>query len=496
MPDLVLQVRDIVKTFPGVRALDGVHLDVRRGEVHALVGENGAGKSTLMHILGGIQKPDSGTIELEGRLVSFTDAHQAALAGISVVFQELSLAPNLSVAENLLANRQPVGRWNLIDRRRLHQQARDLLAMFDLDLDPDTPVAALSMARRQVIEILKAISHNPKVLILDEPTSSLTGPDTGRLFAVIEGLKARGASFIYISHHLSEIFRVADRVTVLRDGRHVGTCPAAGATEESLVRMMVGREISNMYGRRSHEVGPEYFCVRGASGGRFQDVSFGLRRGEILGLAGLVGAGRTELGRALVGADSLVAGEIALDGRPLHLGSPREAVRAGVGYLTEDRKEQGLFLQMAIRDNCVAPSLGRFASRAGWMNERAIDAFADAARTKFHIVCPGLDQQVRNLSGGNQQKVLLSMWMGIGPKVLIVDEPTRGVDVGARSEIYTLLRDLAATGVGVVLISSDLLEVLGLSDRVLVMRQGRLAGEFAADQATEENVIACAAGVT
>ena len=495
MHDLVLQVRDIVKTYPGVRALDGVALDVRRGEVHALVGENGAGKSTLMHILGGVQRPDSGLIELEGRPVWFHDAHQAARAGISVVFQELSLSPNLSVAENLLANRQPVGRLNLIDRRRLREQARNLLAMFELDLDPDTLVSSLSMARQQVIEILKAISHEPKVLILDEPTSSLTALDRQLLFRNIERLKARGTSFIYISHHLPEIFQVADRVTVFRDGRHVGTCQTADATEDSLVRMMVGREISNVYGRRTHDLGPEYFSVRGACGGRFREVSFPLRRGEILGLAGLVGAGRTELGRAIFGADPLAAGQVILEGRPLRIRSPREAIAHGIGYLTEDRKEQGLFLQMAIRDNCVAPSLGRFASRSGWMDRRAVEAFAGQAKDKFHIVCPGLDQQVRNLSGGNQQKVLLSMWMGIGPKVLIVDEPTRGVDVGARSEIYSLLRQLAAAGVGIVLISSDLLEVLGLSDRVLVMRQGVLAGEFAAGQASEENVIACAAGV-
>ncbi|MCY2927794.1 MAG: sugar ABC transporter ATP-binding protein, partial [Planctomycetota bacterium] len=423
--------------------LEDISLSFFHGAKIGVVGENGAGKSTLMHILGGIQRPDSGTIELDGRPVRFHDGHQAALAGVSVVFQELSLSPNLSVAENLLANRQPVGRLNLIDRRALREQARELLELFSLDIDPDTPVSSLSMARQQVIEILKAISHRPKVLILDEPTSSLTALDRDMLFGNIERLRAGGTSFIYISHHLPEVFQVADRVTVFRDGRHVGTCETAGATEESLVRMMVGREISNVYGRRAHSLGAEYFSVRGASGERFRDVSFSVRRGEILGLAGLVGAGRTELGRALFGADPLAAGQVELEGLSLRIRSPREAIAHGIGYLTEDRKEQGLFLRMAIRDNCVAPSLGRFASRAGWMNERAVDEFAARAREKYHVVCPGLDQQVRNLSGGNQQKVLLSMWMGIGPKVLIVDEHTRGVDVGARSEIYALLRQLA-----------------------------------------------------
>jgi ABC-type sugar transport system ATPase subunit len=493
--NVILQLRGITKTFPGVRALDQVDFGLRRGEVHALVGENGAGKSTLMHIVGGVYRPDSGEILVGGRPVRFRSAHDAAMQGISVVYQELSLAPNLSVAENIFANRQPVRAANLIDWGALDRRSRELLHRFNLDLSPRTLVRRLSMAQQQVIEILKAMSYRPRVLVLDEPTSSLTATDTQRLFRNMERLKAEGTSIVYISHHLREVFQVADRVTVLRDGCRVETLPAAGLTEDAIVKRMVGRTLGNIYGERASEIGPEYFRVEGAAAGRFSDVSLSLRRGEILGVAGLVGSGRTELARALFGAEPLAAGNVTLDGRPLRLRSPGQAIAAGLGYLTEDRKDQGLFLRMSVRDNCIAPGLARFAGRLGLMDERRIGEFAEAARSRFDIVTPSIGQTVRNLSGGNQQKLLLAMWMGVAPQVLIADEPTRGVDVGAKSEIYRLLRQLAATGVGIILISSDLLEVLGLADRILVMRQGCIAGEFLRENATEENVVACAAGV-
>jgi ABC-type sugar transport system ATPase subunit len=340
------------------------------------------------------------------------------------------------------------------------------------------------------------MSTHPKVLILDEPTSSLTSVEVEFLFKNIRRLKEQGISFIYISHHLKEIFEIADRVTVLRDGCYVGTREVKDVTEEQLVQMMVGRELVDMYGRRDYDIGEVYFSVKGARRGKdFADVSFSLRRGEILALAGLVGSGRTEVGRAIFGAEPLEQGEIILGGRSLSIASPKDAIQAGVGYLTEDRKAQGLFLDMAIRDNCIAPHLVDFANNLRMMDEDAITDFAHQCRRNFNIITPSIKQQVRNLSGGNQQKVLLSMWMGIKPEVLIVDEPTRGVDVGAKSEIYRLLRQLAATGVGIIMISSDLPEVLGLSDRILVMREGRIAGEFSAEEATEEKVVACATGV-
>ncbi|MGA2498655.1 MAG: sugar ABC transporter ATP-binding protein [Tepidisphaeraceae bacterium] len=494
--DLILELRDIVKTFSGVRALDGAKFDLRPGEVHALVGENGAGKSTLMNVIAGVHRPDSGQILLAGRPVSFTSPHHAAQHGIGVVFQELSLVPNLSVAENVFAHRQPVWALNLIDWRTLHEQTQQLLSLFDLDVSPTTLVRDLSMAQRQVVEILKALSHRSRAVILDEPTSSLTAVETDLLFAHIRRLRQEGVAFIYISHHLAEIFRVADRVTVMRDGKYVETFAINAVDEEMLVRRMVGRELLNVYGRRSVPIGQPCFEVRGASrSNHFHNVNFTLRRGEILGIAGLVGAGRTDLGRALCGIEPLDSGDLMLDGVRLRVQSPQQAIRGGLGYMTEDRKDQGLFLRMSIRDNCAAPSLSAFTGRLGWIDDGRIDEFAEACRDRFNIVASHTQQRAGNLSGGNQQKVLLSMWMGIGPQVLIVDEPTRGVDIGAKSDIYALLRELAGAGVGIIMISSDLQEILGVSDRVLVMRDGCMVAEFTGARATEENIIAAATGV-
>ncbi|MGD0091786.1 MAG: sugar ABC transporter ATP-binding protein [Planctomycetota bacterium] len=507
----VLEARDIVKTFPGVSlSVVSVAATLRRGEVHALVGENGAGKSTLMNILAGVYQPDEGQILWHGQPVVMANPQQARERGVGVVFQELSLAPNLSVAENIFANRQPLrGCLDLIDWARLHEQTRDLLALFDLRIDPAELLGNLPVAQQQAVEILKALSTNPQVLILDEPTSSLTSVETRLLFENIRRLKKSATSFIYISHHLQEVFEIADRMTVLRDGQFVETCTAGSITEEDLVRKMVGRELRNVYGQRTTPLGPPCFRVENAvprasrphAGGtpavrRFGGVSFALREGEIVGLAGLVGAGRTELGRALFGAEPLESGAVFIAEERVRLRSPAEAIRHRLGYQTEDRKQQGLFLRLGVAANCVAPSLRSFSNRLGLLHEGGLREFAERSRARFRIVCSGLDQPVGNLSGGNQQKVLLASWVGIGPKVLIVDEPTRGVDVGARSEIYALLRELAAGGVGIILISSDLQEILGLSDRVVVMRNGELVAEFPREQATEENIIAAAAGVT
>ena len=509
----VLQVREVVKTFPGVRALDRVSFDLAKGEVHALVGENGAGKSTLMHILGGVYAADSGSILLDGTKVTFADPHSAARHGISVVFQELSLSVNLSIAENVFANRHPVRFANMIDWRELHEQTRLLLDLFDWDVDPATPVGELPTAQQQVVEILKAIARKPRVLILDEPTSSLTTAETQLLFRNVRRLKDEGQSVIYISHHLSEVFELADRVSVLRDGKHVATDQIGEVTEDDLVRKMVGRELVDMYGSRadaiggaggatapalgSGPVGPrECFRIEKAQcAGTFHDVSLSVGKGEIVGIAGLAGAGRTELGRAIFGAEQLDGGRMFLEGKPVSIRCCGDAIANRIAYLSEDRKGDGLFLDMSIRENCVAPSLGKFADRLGMMDDSAVAGFAKTAADRFGIVTPSTDQQVGLLSGGNQQKVLLAMWIGIRPRFLVADEPTRGVDVGAKSEIYSILRKLAAEGVGILLISSDLPEILGLSDRILVMRQGTVAGEFTREEATEESIIACAAGV-
>ncbi|HEY3324758.1 MAG TPA: sugar ABC transporter ATP-binding protein [Planctomycetota bacterium] len=496
MSETVLELSDIVKTFPAVRALDGVHFELKAGEVHALVGENGAGKSTLMGILGGVHRPDSGTIELDGQPVTFANPFQASQRGISVVFQELSLVQGLSVAENIFANRQPLAFFDFIDKKMMHDRARELLKLFALDIRSDLPVKFLSVAQQQVVEILKAMSRDPRVLILDEPTSSLTAIETEFLFQNIRRLQANGTAFIYISHHLREIFEIADRVTVLRDGKYIDTSEIKDVTEESLVKRMVGRELKNVYGNPQVLMGEEYFRVESVSRGKaFHDISFNLRRGEILGFAGLVGAGRTELACGMFGAEPFDSGAMLLDGKAVRTRSPAEAIASGIAYLTEDRKLQGLFLGMPIRENCIAAHLTHFTDGLGFIKESAVTKFAEDNRAAFNIVAPSVQQRVGNLSGGNQQKVLLSMWLGIPPKVLIVDEPTRGVDIGAKAEIYRLLRQLASSGVGIIMISSELEEILGMSDRVLVLREGRLAGEFARGEATEERIIAAATGV-
>ena len=496
MAENIIQVQGIVKTFPGVRALDNVHFELKKGEVHGIVGENGAGKSTLIHILGGVYQPDRGEIFLEGAPVRFNSPHKASLCGISIVFQELSLVPNLSVAENIFAHRQPVNKFNVINRRRLHRQTQDLLDLFEMEENPNTLVKFLSIARQQVVEILKAISCHPKVLILDEPTSSLSTRETQLLFKNIGKLKEQGLAIIYISHHLPEIFEICDRATVLRDGKNVSTFLLENLTESQLVKSMVGRDLVNMYGERCSPIVEEYFRVENAERGKdFENISFSLKRGEILGFAGLVGSGRTELARALFGMEPLDHGKIFLRGKRMKIATSGDAIHHGLGYITEDRKGQGLFIRMSVKANCIAPSLRAFASQNGFLNENRIHSFAEENRIRFKIATPDVNRQVGNLSGGNQQKVLLSMWMGINPEVLIVDEPTRGVDVGARSEIYSLLRELAAKGIGIIMISSDLLEILGMSDRIIVMRQGKIAGEFLRQEATEEKIIACAAGV-
>ena len=496
MPE-VLRTENISKSFPGVLAVDNVSISLDRGEILALVGENGAGKSTLTQILGGAQRPDSGRILLEGRPVSFSSSADAIVAGISMVFQELSLVGSLSVAENIFANRQPVGRLNNVRWANLYHLADEFLERFELDLDPRILVKRLSMGQQQILEILKAISTNPKVLILDEPTSSLTESEIAFLFNNIRKLQEQGMSFIYITHKLSEIFQIASRVIVMRDGKYIGSRQVDQVTENDLVSMMVGRQITNLYGDRTQDsLGAEFFRVENLTRrAGFESITFSLRRGEILGFAGLVGAGRTELGRAIFGIDRKDSGSILLDGVPLHIRHPQDAIQHGIAYLTEDRKGQGLFLGMPVRENMIAPSLRRFTSRIGFLNRGQIDAFARRGIDIYDIQTPSFQKKVLNLSGGNQQKCLVAMWMGIDPQVIIFDEPTRGVDVGARAEIYGILRQFARRGVGIIMISSDLPELLGMCDRVLVMHKGHIAGEVMREDFDEETILSYAAGI-
>jgi ABC-type sugar transport system ATPase subunit len=497
--EYILEARGIEKSFPGVKALNGVDFKLKPGEVHALVGENGAGKSTLMLVLGGVYQPEAGELYLEGERVSFFSPHDANRRGISVVYQELSLVLNLSVAENIFANRQPVKGLNMIKWRELHRHTRELLDFFSMDhIEPTTLVRELSIADQQVIEILKAISFEPKVLILDEPTSSLTGNEVTNLFRNIRLMTDRGIACVYISHHLPEVFEIADRVTVLRDGEYVCDEAVKDVDEDFLVTKMVGRALGNIYGKRNpaDPIGEVLFEAKGISReGVFQAISFQVRSGEIVTLAGLVGAGRTEVGRAIFGAEPIEAGSINLDGQPVRIRSPQAAIELGIGYVTEDRRDLGLYRRFSLRQNLIANHLGDFTNKNGFLDNGRVREFSEEKVRDFRIVTPTIEQSVGNLSGGNQQKVLLSAWFGIEPRLLIVDEPTRGVDVGAKSEIYQFLRGFARQGVGILVISSDLNEVLGISDRILVMRSGTIAGEVPGSEATEENVIALAAGV-
>jgi ribose transport system ATP-binding protein len=490
-------MRGIHKHFGGVRALRGVDLEVRPGEVLALVGENGAGKSTLMEILCGNLRADQGRIEYQGRETHFAGAREAAFAGVSIVHQELSLVPYLTVAENIFCAREPVYPViGFVNRKRLYREAAEILRRFDLDVAPNVPVGGLPVAVQQMIEIAKALSLDCRVLVLDEPTSALTERETRFLFEIIGRLRERGVAVIYISHKLEEVFRIADRIMVLRDGEFVGVREKALLTPDEVVRMMVGRELGSGYPARDSQRGEPVLRVEGLTREpRFRNVSFELHAGEILGLAGLVGAGRTEVARAIFGADRPDRGSLHVAGQPVAIRGPGQAIRLGLGYVPEDRKEQGLFLALTVRQNVGAASLGAN-SVGGFMSPWREQRLAEEYVRRLSIRTPGTQAITSTLSGGNQQKVLLAKWLAIRPRILLVDEPTRGVDVGAKAEVHAILRDLARAGVAILMVSSELPEILGASDRILVMHEGEITGELAAEAATEEQVMSLAAGQT
>jgi ABC-type sugar transport system ATPase subunit len=495
----LLALRGIHKRFPGVHALKGVQLEVRPGEVHALVGENGAGKSTLMHILAGVYQPDEGAIVFNGQTnIAITSERAAQQLGIAIVFQERSLFGTLNVAENIFAGRQPIGGLGRIDRRELFACAQALLKQVGLEhVRPQTALSELSPAQQQMVEISKALSLNAKLMILDEPTAALSDTETRALFRVIRQLRQAGVGVIYISHRLEEIFEIADRVTVLKDGEWQGTFAVAETHPDQLVSRMVGRELA--LHQRSADVALEVqsvmFEVTGLNDAEsfhgtrpfLQDIRLEVRSGEIVVLAGLAGAGRTELALSLFGARPRASGEIRIGGEVVGIRSPAEAIAAGIGYASEDRKEAGLFLDMTVAQNIVAAKLGEFGS--WWFDDRRGSGVAEDYCQRLRIATPDVGQVVRHLSGGNQQKVVLSKWLLVNPKVLIVDEPTRGIDVGAKTEVHRLLREVAQRGTAVIVISSDLPEVLSVADRILVMREGRIAGELNGAGATEEGVM-------
>jgi len=494
-PAPLVEVRGISKAFPGVRALDDVSLTVGRGEVLAVIGENGAGKSTLLKILAGVQPPDAGEILVAGRSVRFRGVEDALRAGIALIHQELNLADNLDLAGNIFLGREP-RRLGLLDLRAMRREAAGWLAMVGLDLDPATPLARLSIGRRQLVEIAKAVSTRARLLIMDEPTSSLSARETETLFGVVRDLRSRGVSVIWISHRLAEIKELADRVTVLRDGRNAGEIPDRGGIEhDRMIRMMVGRDIDRLARRPSHPPGGVVLEARGLRTAAHpgQAVSLAVRAGEIVGIAGLVGAGRSELLATLFGVTPAVAGAVLVGGRAVTPATPRAAIRAGLALVPEDRKQQGLILEMAVRENVSLAALAT-AGRGGFIDvpgERRLAAELIAA---LAIKTPGDRQAVRYLSGGNQQKVVLAKWLAIRPRVLLLDEPTRGIDVGAKAEIYDLVHRLAGDGLAVLFVSSEMEEILSLADRALVMHEGRLVGELDRGQLAEENLMRLAAG--
>jgi len=498
----ILEMSGISKTFPGVKALSDVSLTVYPGEIHALMGENGAGKSTLMKILSGAYQADSGgEIRIAGKPVAINGPLAALHHGIATIYQELSLAPNLSVAENILLGREHRS-GPMIDRRSMESACLNVLERLGVTFGPSTKVSELSMAERQLVEIARALIANARILIMDEPTTSLSSRETEALFALVRQLRAEGMAIIYISHRMAEVYELADRVSVLRDGTYVGTLVREEISAERLVRMMVGRDLSSFY-KKDHDAkgsrGPVIFSVRNVGDGqRVFDCSFDLHQGETLGIAGLVGAGRTELARLIYGADRRTGGDITLQGQTLSIRRPEDAIEAGIVYLTEDRKHLGLFLDMTVRENVNLNVLSRDARAGKILNLKAARERAAAAIKALGIRVAGDVVPVGSLSGGNQQKVLLSRLLETKPRVLILDEPTRGVDIGAKSEIYRLIDELVRQGVGVVVISSELPEIVGICDRVLVMREGRIAGEVGGTgrpPISQENIVAIATGV-
>ena len=491
----LLSLSGISKAFPGVLALADVSLDVEQGEVHALVGENGAGKSTLMKIIAGVYQPDSGTISMDNQVVRLSNPIESQARGIRMIYQELTVLDNLDVGRNIMLGREPTGPGGKINRRVLYAEAARILADLGLTLDARTPLDTLSIGARQMVEIARAASLSPRVMIMDEPTSSLGKSEETTLFQLIAQLKARGVGIIYISHRMDEVFSLADRVTVLRDGRQITSQPVAALSRSQVIALMVGRELAETTARLPHGEGQQVvLSARGMRRGtRVRDVSLELYGGEVLGVAGLIGAGRTELARLLFGADRAEAGELRLGNMPLRLRSPRDAVRAGIAYVPEDRKGQGLVLALSVEANMMLTSLNRYA-HFGLVMRPQVRALVQQWTERLRIRTPSAKQRIENLSGGNQQKVILARWLIRQPRVLILDEPTRGIDVGAKAEIYALIREIAAQGVAVMMISSELPEVLAVSDRIMVMHNGQISGELRAQGATEAQILALALG--
>ena len=491
----LLRMSLIRKRFPGVQALDDAGLEMLPGEIHALLGENGAGKSTLIKILSGAQQPDSGTIEFGGQTVVMVSPHDAQRRGIATIYQEFTLAPNMTIAENVFIGREP-GVGFFVDWRKMASETRAITKRLGLELQPMAIVRGLSVAEQQMVEIARALSMKSRLIVMDEPTSALSSTEVEKLFRIARELKAHGLSIIFVTHRLEEVMQICDRYTVLRDGRLVGSGAIADITIDGIIRLMVGREVKALFAHREREIaGDVVLRVEGLNRqGNAQDqnatvladVGFEVRRGEILGVAGLVGAGRTEMARAVFGADAFDSGRVIINGREVHIRSPQDAIRNGIGLVPEDRKQQALFLTLAVRINLSMASHRQILRWGVFIDETAERAMVEEYRQKLNIRMASPEQLVASLSGGNQQKVTLARWLALRPKVLIVDEPTRGIDIGAKVEVHNLLFEMAETGIAVVAISSELPEVLAISDRIITMREGRVTGEIKREDATEE----------
>lgn len=491
MAETLVLMDGIDKSFPGVHALNQCRFELWAGEVHALVGENGAGKSTMMKILSGIYKKDAGRILYKGQEVEIPNPRAAQLLGISMIHQELNLMPHLTVAQNIFIGREPRQMGIFLEEKDTHQKTQELLDMMHLKLDPRTKVADLTVAKQQMVEIAKALSFNSEVLIMDEPTAALTEAEIAELFRIIRQLRDKGVGIIHISHRLEELKQISDRITVMRDGRYIDTVPTPDTTIDKIISMMVGRTIYESAPEVPEDANQEVVLeVKNLNRGRaLKDINFKLKRGEILGFAGLMGAGRTEVARAIFGADPVDSGEIYIQGKKVQIKSPLDAVKYGIGYLSEDRKRYGLALGMDVEMNVVLASLKKFIKSLGWVHKAKTRSTAEHFVKALSIKTPSLQQQVKNLSGGNQQKVVIGKWLTADTDILIFDEPTRGIDVGAKSEIYHLLNDLARQGKSIIMISSELPEILRMSHRIVVMCEGRITGELDSVEATQEKIM-------
>lgn len=492
MTAFALEAEGISKFFPGVKALDNVSLRVRPGTVHALMGENGAGKSTLMKCLIGMYRPDKGTIRIKGEPVQFQDTMDALRSGVSMIHQELNLVPYMTVAENIWLGREPM-KFGFVDHARLNQMTQTLLNRLNIRLKAESMVGDLSIASQQMVEIAKAVSWDSDIVIMDEPTSALTETEVAHLFTIIRDLREQGKAIIYISHKMDEIFTITDEVSIFRDGSWIGSDQTAKFTRQSLITQMVGRELTQLFPKFNNDIGEDVLTVRNLNcKDRFTDINFSVRRGEILGVAGLVGAGRSEVMESLFGMESFDSGEILIDGVPVNIDSPSTAIEKGMAFLTEDRKKSGLFLVLSVMENMSIVNMPEYSGKSGFVSHVKMAQDCMDQIRRLNIKTPTMDQIINNLSGGNQQKVLIARWLLAQPKILILDEPTRGIDVGAKAEIYRLISELANRGVAIIMVSSELPEILGMSDRVMVMHGGRITGILDKEEADQETILSLA----